>query len=143
MVSLSSGHRRRYGVAAMGSHTKTKPQVAAAAALVALALAGACGTDDDDGTTGASADELHGMAASLCRKDASCDGRDSAWIEACVGEADDQIAAAEGYGCLDIMATWFTCLVDSSICTRERGYTDHGACADQEELAEDCRNGRL
>ena len=114
-----------------------------AAALVMLALAGACGSDGDKDTAEATAAKLHRVAESSCRTFADCEGGDTAWIEGCVGEADSQIAAAESHGCLDIMAAWFNCLDDNSTCTADNDYTDDGACHDQEELAENCRNGRL
>lgn len=128
-------------------------KIEVAVALVVLALAVACGTGDEDSETGVSANELIAQAESTCQVYADCEGKDNAWINACVEEAERQITAAEGYGCLDIMAVWFTCLDDNSICTidkddadeedPDKDYTDEGACSDQEDLAEDCRDGRL
>ena len=113
-----------------------------------LVLAVACGGDATK--TGSTPDKLHTVAESFCKANADCVGADSAWIEGCVTEADREIAAAEGHSCLDIMATWLNCLDEKSSCTTDddpdptdKYYTDQGACNDEEELAEDCRKGRL
>jgi len=64
-------------------------------------------------------------------------------VEACVGEAEEQSEAAQGYGCLDVLGAFFTCLNEESTCTAEGDFSTGDACDAEEERAEDCRKGRL
>ena len=108
------------------------------AALVA-AIAG-CGGDseksENDTTTVA---EVQAAGEALCTK-AACGGEVPS---GCADEINEYVAAADANGCLGIMDTWLRCLESATECVigvAERGRT---ACNEQEELAEDCRKGRL
>ena len=108
-----------------------------------LVLSTGCGGDAPEKSPGKTPEELHAVAQSLCQAAADCMGTDSTWVEGCVADTDSQVAAAQSYGCLDVMAAWFSCLDQRSTCATDNGYTDQGACSDEEELGEDCRKGRL
>jgi len=110
--------------------------------LIGAFVSFGCGGDDDD-ILGTSKEEVREAAESLCRANADCEQLDSAWIEGCMVEPDRQIKAAEGYDCLGIMAEWFDCIESYSSCTADGYSNDREACREEEEMAEDCRNGRL
>ncbi len=59
-------------------------------------------------------------------------------MDACLEELEEQIEAAQGYGCLDVLGAFFTCLSEESTCTTEGEFSSQDACDAEEELAEDC-----
>ena len=61
----------------------------------------------------------------------------------CVDDLNEYIVAADTNGCLEIMDTWLRCLEGATTCINGVAQSTRAACGEQEELAEDCRNGRL
>ena len=99
---------------------------------------GACGSEEAD-----SKEEIQSRAEEYCRAVGDCMGTDESWDETCEEESSNQIDAAERNGCMNIMNDWYSCLIENSTCTDGGKYDDVGACSNQEELGEDCREGRI
>ena len=102
-----------------------------------LATAIACQSNGDESAS----EDLRRFSEALCEMEADCRGGDGDFVDDCMATAEEQILLAERYDCVDVLADWFHCLLDDWTCESEP--VDQGACDDEEELAEDCRNGRL
>jgi hypothetical protein len=109
-----------------------------ATVLIVIVTAGGCGDEESN-----SKEDLQSTAEAVCRAAADCRGDDDASIEQCREGSSSQVDAADRDGCINIMNDWYSCLLENSTCNDEGKYDDEGACGDQEELAEDCRKGRL
>jgi len=108
------------------------------------ACSGADGSDNADSTGDAvTAAEVRAEVASFCENAIDCHEADDAETQECMRQFEEDIAAAEGHGCLEVVADWISCLNENSECVAPGEYTDNGACHDQVELAEDCLHGRL
>jgi len=105
--------------------------------LIALTAIG-CGNEEDNVI-----DEIYSKAVSLCLARNICLGNDEVTREMCRDVIESQFELAELGGCENITNDYLECLVKNSSCTNEGKYTAEGYCSDQEELAEDCRKGRL
>lgn len=105
-------------------------------ALFGIAVA-ACSSRHKSKTPEVTLDEVKASRDALC----AAIGCDPDGID-CERDLDQFIVQADANDCLEILDAWMRCVAAVTVC--ENGSASgRDACDEEEESAEDCRNGRL
>lgn len=113
------------------------PSVSTTALVLVLTLGTGCSNSDDETTSEA---EVRRVGNELC-EEYTCSVEPD--LTDCKDEMEEILEKAKANSCLDVIDAWFRCLRDSTHCTDGVPPKTSQACSDEEELAEDCRKGRL